>query len=268
LPTNFDFLIWLIAILLLKISQQMKISKLLILSVFAALACSKSDSPPAIQNAKVNVTTVAAPTAMSSNQDTHAQTANFYLAEVNAISGFTAAFTVPSSGATKSAAITATNGRVAATTNTTVTYVWSDPTYGSIGYQVTDEGLSYHWEYFYKAVGATSWLKYLDADALKDGSKGSLKIFDFSGSNPSFIDSQYDWVKVSDQLTFTYHDNFGGDYFILNINTTTKAGSINVYNVSGTTGVLADNFTWTTDGHGTWTEYGTDGKTVSASGTW
>ena len=246
----------------------MKISKFLILSVFLALACSKSDSP-ALEKAQVNVTPVTPPTAMSSSQDTHAQEANDYIFQANAITSITAAFTVPAgSGATKSGAITATNGRTAASNSTTVTYIWTDPNYGAIGYQVTDDGTSYHWEYFYKALGANSWLKWLDAVQKKDGSSGTLKIFDFNGSNPSFVLATYQWTKTGDQLTLTYTDNLSHDYFVLNYNSATKAGSVNYYVGTGTSALLSANYTWDTAGHGTWKKYGTDGKTVVGSGTW
>ena len=246
----------------------MKISKLLVLSVFLALACSKSESP-ALEKTQLNVTPVTPPTAMSSSQDTHAQEANGYIIQANVITSMNALFTVPAgSGATKSSPITATNGRTAASNSTTVTYVWSDPNAGSIGYQITDDGTSYHWEYFYKAVGAITWLKWIDAVQKKDGSTGTMKIFDFNGSNPSYVAALYQWTQTGDQLTLTYTDNFGGDYFVLNYNKSTKAGSINAYTGTGTSALLAANYTWDTTGHGTWKVYGSDGKTVTGSGTW
>ncbi len=226
----------------------MKISKLLILSVFLALACSKSESP-ALEKTQLNVTPVTPPSAMSSSQDTHAQEANDYILQANVITTMSALFAVPAgSGATKSSPITATNGRIAASSSTTVTYVWSDPSAGSIGYH--------------------TWLKWIDAVQKKDGSTGTMKIFDFNGSNPSYVAALYQWTKTGDQLTLTYTDNFAGDYFVLNYNISTKAGSINAYTGTGTSALLAANYTWDNTGHGTWKLYGSDGKTVTGSGTW
>src|SRR5258708_16604050 len=164
----------------------MKISKLLILSVFVALACSKSESP-ALEKTQLNVTPVTPPTAMSSSQDTHAQEANSYIIQANVITTMSALFAVPAgSGATKSSPITATNGRIAASSSTTVTYVCSDPNAGSIGYQITDDGTSYHWEYFYKAVGAITCLKWIDAVQKNDGSTITMKTLAFNESKHSY----------------------------------------------------------------------------------
>src|ERR1041385_7346406 len=111
----------------------MKFSKFIFLSLFLALACSKSDSPqPAIENAKVQTTTVETPSGLTTaaNTNTYAQQVLSYTSLANALSGYAATFAVPTTGATKSSTIIkAGNGRVAATSGSTVTYIWSDPQY-------------------------------------------------------------------------------------------------------------------------------------------
>src|SRR6185369_5267534 len=146
----------------------MKLSKFLIIFLVAAVACSKKeDSAPSLQNAKVTTTTVQVPSSLTTaaNTNTHAQEVISYITIANGMTDYTSLFAVPTSGATKSSSvITASNGRVAAVSSTTETYIWSDPQYGSVAFQITDEGTSYRWEYFYKATGTKDWLKYLNAE--------------------------------------------------------------------------------------------------------
>src|SRR5882724_12284841 len=106
----------------------MKLSKLLLISFTALLACSKNASAPSLQNAKVKTTTVQAPAGLTSaaNANSYAQQAASYIELANGISNYSSYLTVPTSGATKSSTvIKAANGRVAATASTTETYTWT-----------------------------------------------------------------------------------------------------------------------------------------------
>ncbi|HEV8514842.1 MAG TPA: hypothetical protein VGQ59_16270 [Cyclobacteriaceae bacterium] len=250
----------------------MKLSKFLIIFLVAAVACSKKeDSAPSLQNAKVTTTTVQVPSGLTTaaNTNTHAQEVVSYITIANGMTDYTSLFAVPTSGATKSSTvITASNGRVAAVTSTTETYIWSDPQYGSVAFQITDEGTSYRWEYFYKATGAKDWLKYLNAEEAKDGSSGHLEVLDFTGDDPKAVYFQFNWSKVKDQFTFRW--TFADSYFILNMNTTTKVGSVDYYESDGTTGsipVVVYKYSWNADGHGSWQSFDWDGV-QSGSGTW
>jgi len=248
----------------------MKISKLLVLSVFVAMACSKSESPqPALQNAKVTTTTVQAPSGLTTaaNSDTHAADVVGYISVANSMASFTSMFAVPASGATKtSTPIKAINGRISATAASTVTYTWSDPQYGSVAYQVTDNGSSYHWEFFYKSNGSNDWYKYLNANAMKDSSSGDLEVLDFTGSDPKAIDLKFTWQNTAGQYVFQWNDPYS--YFVMKINTNTKAGTLNYYDGTGTSAVLSSSYTWDNTGHGSWKEYDTNGTTITAQGTW
>lgn len=247
----------------------MKLSKLLFIFLMTAVACSKKDEPaPALQNTKVATTTVPTPAGLTTaaNTNTHAQEVVSYLTIANGMSNYTSLFAVPTSGATKSStAITAANGRVAAVAATTENYIWSDPQYGSVAFQITDEGTSYKWEYFYKATGSKDWLKYLNAEELKDGSTGHLEVLDFSGADPKSVYFQFNWSTVKDQYTFQW--TFADSYFILKANTTTKAGTIDYYNGTGVNAVISGKYSWDADGHGMWKTYDSDGL-LAESGTW
>lgn len=248
----------------------MKIHRLLVLSVFVVTACSKSESSqPALQNAKVTTTTVQVPSGLTTaaNTDTHAAEVVSYVSVANSMSSFTSLFSVPASGATKtSTTIKAINGRISATAASTVTYTWSDPQYGSVAYQVTDNGTSYHWEFFYKAAGSNDWYKYLNAEAMKDNSSGDLEVLDFTGSDPKAIDLKFNWQNTAGQYVFQWTDP--SSYFLMTINTNTKAGTLNYFNGTGTSAVLSSSYTWDNTGHGTWKEFDTNGTTVLAQGTW
>jgi len=247
----------------------MKLSKLLFVFLMAAVACSKKEEPaPALQNTKVTTTTVQAPAALTTaaKTDTYAQEAAAYIDLANTMSSYTSLLAVPASGATKSSTvITASNGRVAAVASTTETYTWSDPKYGSVAFQITDAGTSYKWEYFYKASGAKDWLKFLNAEEMKDGSSGDLEILDYTGNDPKAILLKFNWNKVGDQFTFQLTDP--SFYFLLKYNTTTKAGTIDYYDGAGVNAVIAYKYSWTGEGHGTWQSFDSSG-TLDGSGTW
>jgi hypothetical protein len=247
----------------------MKLSKILFVFLMAAVACSKKDdSAPALQNAKVTTTTVQAPAGLTTaaNTNVYAQQAADYIALANGMTSYTSYFKVPASGATKSSTvITASNGRVAATASTTETYIWSDPQYGSVAFQITDLGASYRWEYFYKATGAKDWLKYLHAEETKDGSTGRIEVLDIYGDDPKAIELEFKWSKVGDQYTFQWTDPYS--YFILKINTSTKVGSIDYYEGSGVGAVRIYTYSWKVDGHGSWISFDENGAQVE-TGTW
>jgi hypothetical protein len=182
------------------------------------------------------------------------------------MTSYTNLFTVPASGATKSStAITAVNSRVSSVASTTETYTWSDPQYGSVAFQITDEGTSYKWEYFYKATGSKDWLKYLNAEELKDGSTGHLEVLDYTGDDPKAVYFQFNWSTVKDQFTFQW--TFADSYFILKANTTTKEGTIDYYNGTGVTAIISYKYKWGADGHGSWQEFDENGV-QDDSGTW
>jgi len=249
----------------------MKQSKLLFIFLVAAVACSKKeDSAPSLQNAKVTTTTVAAPAGLTTaaKTDSHAQDVVNYLTTASEMTVYTNMFVVPSGATKSSTAITAVNGRVAAVASTTETYIWNDPQTGSVAFQITDEGTSYKWEYFYKATGSKDWLKYLNAEETKDGSIGHLEVLDFTGSDPKASLYKFNWSLVKDQYTFELTFT-GFYYFILTANTTTKTGSIDYYDYdgSGTNTVLTAKYAWTADGHGTWKSFDQTG-TQDGSGAW
>ncbi|MBS1950026.1 MAG: hypothetical protein OJF59_002326 [Cytophagales bacterium] len=245
---------------------------LLLIPLVGLLACSKNNSTtptPALQNAKITVTPVQLPSAMSTyaQNNSYAASVTGYIAAANGLTTFTSELVVPAGG-TNSGKITASNARIAATESTTQTWTYTDPGTGqAVGYQVTDEGTSYLWEYFFRASPNASWIKVINASEQKDGSLGDLKVYDYQGANPSVVTAEYNWTKNASQYVFTYTDNTGPDYFVITVNND-KSGNIVGYNGTGASALLAYKYTWGADGHGTWTLYDTDGVTVTGSGTW
>ncbi|MBS1680104.1 MAG: hypothetical protein JST48_00180 [Bacteroidetes bacterium] len=238
--------------------KKLNLSFLVLLTV--AFACSKTaTSPtPALTNTQVTTTPITAPAALTSSSDVHAQEVSAYISSANALSTWVNYFKVPASGASKSSAtIKASNGRVSATQATSDTYTWTDTQTGnSVAYQITDNGTSYTWEYFLKISGA-NWLKVVDANEMKDGSIGYLRVFDANGSDPSVITGRYDWTKTS--ALYTFKLTTSTDYFNLTYNLTTKAGTIDYYEDS----VEDAKLTWDNTGHGTWQTFD-----PAASGSW
>ncbi len=189
----------------------MKHFKVFFLILFLALviSCSKkSDPAPSLSSASISFgkagQIVTAPSALVSSQDTHALEAYGDLTEVNSLINYTAAFTVPS-GATKTTTpIVGVNvgGRVASTQQDYLVYIWSDPTYGSVAYQISETTDRYTFELFYKATGTTVWVRYLDAEEKKDKSSGFMNIYDPTITKVSPADISYVWTRGTNTLNF------------------------------------------------------------------
>ncbi len=243
---------------------------ILVFCLAIVISCSKkSDPAPSLANASVSFgksgQIVTPPSALVNSQDTHAMEAYGDLTEINSLINYTAAFTAPS-GATKTATpIVGVNvgGRVASAQQEYLVYIWSDPTYGSVAYQVSETTDRYTFELFYRATGTTVWVRYLDAEEKKDKSSGFMNIYDPTITKVSPADISYVWTRGTNTLNFviTY---FSSEKIIVNYNTQTKAGDIEAYESN----ILSEKLTWDTLGHGTWTDYDTNGTTVISSGTW
>jgi hypothetical protein len=238
----------------------------LIMVMGVAVSCSKDDEDPApnLENVSVSLKgqaeVVTVPSAMLTSEDPNAQMAASYVEMANSIGENLAMFTPPS-GATKSTtAITAVNGRTKE--GAVLVYTWTDPNYGTMAYQIKDAGTKYTFELFLKPDGETDWYLYVSAEEQKDGSAGSMKLHDFfSGTGEVLM--QWNWSRSGDDFTMEVLSNWGDPFrVVLEINTVTKAGSVEYYFDSE----LSYSMTWDAQGNGTW-EYYAEGEVVE-SGTW
>jgi hypothetical protein len=247
----------------------MKISKHLSLATIflLVLSCSKKEDPQPLQKAALsfaNATPITPPSAMASSSDPNAQSATAWVGIANGMSGWTALFNAPAGSATSSTPIIASNigARSAATQQTYLVYTWSDPTYGSISYQISEVGDKYTFEMFYKQVGSVSWLRLIYAEEKKDRSQGFMNIYDTTNPTKAVVLIGYSWTRNGDLLQFQIVDSDGGFKIVLNINTKTKAGDVSYY--AGTQ--LQYKIVWDALGNGSWTSYNSDGTTET--GTW
>ncbi len=251
----------------------MKSSKILVLvfgSVLVMASCSKkSDPQPSLSSASLSLSTaqvVTFPASLSTSTDAHAQEAYSFVESVNAIGSFTGAFTVPSGATKTSTPIVGINvaGRIAATQQNYLVYIWTDPnSASSVAYQVSETADSYTFELFYKDAGTTAWVRYLYAAEKKDKSSGFLNVYDPTVTKVSPAILSYNWVRGTNTFTFTVTDDLGSKV-TLHTNTQTKVGDVEAY----TSGILIEKLTWDAQGHGTWAVYDTDGITIVSSGTW
>lgn len=239
--------------------------------VAIVFACSsKKDPAPSLEQAKLSVAAsqpIIPPTALTNSNDPKAQKANSFIAMANGLSQYTALFSTIPVGATKTTTpIVAVNSgaRVASTQQDYLVYVWSDPSYGSIGYQLADLGDKYTFELFFKqtSTGAV-WVRYLYAEEMKDRSKGLMKIYDptiLRPAAPPII--TYSWTRSGNTFNLEITDN-SGLKIVFVYDTVSKAGSISAFQ----NGKLTDKITWDSAGKGTWASYASDGVTVVESGT-
>lgn len=244
----------------------MKATKYLFFVMLGLAAACSNDDPAPLSKKSVSLgskTDIAvAPAGLTSSSDGYAQEAAAYIELVNGMTAYSSLLKAPS-GAKKTATITPKNGRVS---GETVTYTWSDSN-AEMAYQVTESGDSYEFELMIKLAGSADWLRYLKAEEKKDQSQGSMVVYDVYSlmSNDASAElMKYEWIKTDDNINFKLTSGIEEFYLVLNINTKTKAGSIDYY----LTGVRFMNYTWASDGHGTWTIYGDDGVAITESGEW
>lgn len=249
----------------------MKISKhLSLVAIFlVVLSCSKKEDPQPLQKAALsfaNATPITPPSAMAASSDPNAQSATTWVGIANAMSGYTALFNAPAGSVSSSTPIIASNigARSAATQQTYLVYTWSDPTYGSIAYQISEVGDKYTFEMFYKNTGSAIWLRLIYAEEKKDRSQGLMNIYDTTNPTKAVVLINYSWTRNGDLLQFQISNAESNFKIVLNVNTKTKAGDVAYY--TGTK--LYYEIVWDALGNGSWTEYESDGITVRETGTW
>lgn len=253
----------------------MKITRILLFSILTAVAfsCSEDDdaksSSSDLEKASLSFAgdakVIAPPSAMASSEDTYAMMANSYITQANLMTNYLSYFTPPSGATKSSTAITASNGRVAAAQTEYLVYTWSDPNYGSIAYQISQESDKWVFEIFFKGKGQSSWLRYVYAEEQKDKSSGFMNIYDiFTGDGGLLLN--YAWTRSGDVLTFVLSESASGlnVKVTIVINEKTKAGSV-LYTIDGAKFYEME---WDAQGNGSWAIYEDDGTTVLEEGTW
>lgn len=246
----------------------MKFNRLLLIVALTAIgfSCSKENDPePNVEEAKLSFTAnakvVEAPAALLTNDDPYAQMAAGWIEMANGLSGQLAMFTPPTGAVKSTTAITPENGRTAATS--VVVWTWSDPTYGSVAYQISDNGDKYTFELFYKSTTDTGWYRYLYAEEKKDKSAGYVSVSDvWSGDRNQEI-MRWSWTRSGDDFTFVVSDGSDNVNITLQVNTKTRAGSV-VFK-EGTVKIYEMN--WDGQGKGTWKWFEEDG-TLIEEGSW
>lgn len=250
----------------------MKLLKFSILGlVLLSTACSKDDDDAKprknLNQQKVSFLedseVISVPNKMLQSENTYAQMAAAWVQLANSMSVMSAYSEIPT-GASNHAKIVASNGRSAAAGDTE-TWVWSDQSGYSIGYQVAEQSNSYSFEIFLKEPGE-DWLKYMEAEEKKDRTSGKLVIFDIYKSKSEDGSAEllrYDWTRAGDSFTMTigtYEDDFK---LTFNINTKTGAGDV-LYKVEGK---VIYEIEWDAAGNGSYVFFDEDGEILD-EGEW
>lgn len=252
----------------------MKITRILSLIALMAIAisCSKDDDDPQpnvnVENAAIsfseNSKVLEVPQGLIDSEDQNAKMAAAFVDMANNIGANLALFTPPA-GATKSTElITPTNGRTSATSG--VVYYWSDPSYGSVAYQVRDDDDKYTFELLYKGVDDAGWYRYLYAQEMKDRSNGYMALYDVWGFEDDSRGAEmmrWEWTRKGDLFTFKMSDREGGFNLTISVNTKTKAGSLIYFEGSSKQSEIV----WDAKGSGTWKLYDDTGA-VWQEGFW
>jgi hypothetical protein len=238
-----------------------KISVLVLLVALIASSCNKEEVNPLkeLENLQFKVLTeenvVEIPQTLINSTNEYAAQAASWILMANTIRNAYSGFYIIPQGATKTTTpINASNAKIAGSTQYLV-YSWG---YGgfSYGYQLHATTDSYVLEIFLKMGGPWQPLLYLMES--KDGKKGEMRLFDTFGT--SKLDWTYTWDTVGDLFKFSMFDPAGNKTYV-EVSETTGTGKIEYYS----TNVLNLKVTWTAQGSGTYTYYGSG---TSHSGTW
>lgn len=232
-------------------------------------SCSDDKDPePNIEDVAISLAesqqVLEVPAAMLGSDDENAQMAASWVAMANGLAGNLALFTPPAGATRSTELITPVNGRVASSTG--VVYTWSDPSYGSVAYQIRDVSDKYTFELFYKGTDDAGWYRYLYAEEMKDRSKGYMAMYNAmdSGSDTRGAEvMRWDWSRVKDNFIFKLTAAEGEFSFTVTVNTKTHAGSVVYY--QGT--VKLYDMSWNADGSGSWKHFNDAGE-ETAAGTW
>lgn len=248
----------------------MKVIKILFIGALLsiAFACSDDDDnkPTSLESAKLSFQNqdnrISPPSGLRSSENEYAQMAVGYIEMANSIGVYTEFMNVPNGATKTSTPITAANGRVGSTQTEYLVYIWSDESYGSVAYQLSEQNDSYVFELFFKEVGASEWLKYFHAEEKKDGSIGHMVIYDVFTSDEGTEMIRYDWERSGGVLTFEMTSAESDFYFIMHINESTGAGDVKYY----LDNELFYEMTWDAAGDGTW-KYYSEGEVID-EGSW
>lgn len=236
-----------------------------LLAGLVAFSCSDNDEDkqPDVESASLSFSSeqqvVAVPNAMLTSEDPYAQMAAGWVTLANSMTASLSLFTPPASATKSTERINASNARTKA--GSSVVYTWSDPQYGSIAYQISDASSKYTFELFLKPTGETEWLRYLYAEEQKDKSRGYMEVYNDQSSAGDAL-MTWEWERSGDNFQLTLTDATSEFYFVLEINTGTKAGSIMYYEGAEKTYEM----TWDAQGKGSWVTF-VDGE-ESAEGSW
>jgi hypothetical protein len=245
-------------------------SATLIALMAVSFSCSDDDKEPQpnIEDAALSLAesseVLEVPEALLTSDDPNAQLAASWIEMANGLSANLAMFTPPANAARSTDLITPVNGRVAS--NSGVVYTWSDPSYGSVAYQITDASDKYTFELFYKGLDDTGYYRYLYAEEMKDRSEGYIALYDAWGTETDTRDAElmrWEWSRAKENFTFKMTVGENDLSFTVTVNTKTKAGSV-VYNESS---VKMYEMNWNADGSGAWKYFDETGA-VTEEGTW
>ncbi len=246
---------------------------MIIAMVAVVISCSKDDEPaPNVENAKLSFSgsqqILEVPQGLLDSDDPNAQMAAAWVGMANMLAGNIAMFEFPAGAAKTSDLITPVNGRTTAEQG--LVYIWSDGASGSVAYQVRESGNKYIFELFFKGtegLEGDGWYRYLYAEERKDGSEGYMVVTDIWGALGDSRSAEllrWEWSRKGDIFTFSMSSESDDFNFTVEVNTSTKAGSI-VYFYGG---IKQSEVEWNAAGAGSWKQFDDAGEEVIDQGTW
>ncbi len=246
------------------------INAMLLSAAVVASACSDDDDNKksnleSVKFGLANETKLIEATESLQNSDNEvAMMANGWISVANGLLQYTSYLQAPSNAVKSKNRITAVNGRTNANGDVLV-YTWSDQSF-TYAYQVSEQSDRYVFEIFLKETGG-DWYKYTQAEELKDGSAGRMKVFDVEGPDASFVLFSFRWEhQDDDDFALSYFDfiDESSISFLVDSNGTGFAGA---YSGTGSNRKKVYELVWYAEGGGLWTYYDEE-EVVAETGEW
>lgn len=226
------------------------------------VGCSDDDNPTGTGNGaeapEFSIINVSVPDAMVQSSDPMAQLAVSYVSLANSISTWTGFFTPPAGAAKLVAPAGVADGPWV--------YTWSEEGL-TVTLTITESSQNYMWSVVFDGTdGETTYdnFTFIDAAASKDGSSGSLVIYDPMTESPAL---DWTWSETSSgvyNFLMTSYDSEGFQ-IALTVNAD-KSGTLEFRMSDGSSFEPLFGSEWQSDGSGDWWNYA-DGE-ITDSGSW
>ncbi len=234
---------------------------LFFLLILLVVNCSDKNDPVSPEKEKtlpeLNIKEIEMPQALKNSSDTHAQMARGYISIANSFNVYSYMWNPPTSSNTINKV------------QDEWTKTWKDNATGvEIKLVAYDNSTEFGWTVYISGnmEGVTlNNQKVMEAKEIKATKSGSVHFYDFTTQKKSFswtYSTNPSGLYTVDYLGYK-EDGTLSTKFVITSNPD-NSGSLDYYEIDGTTKTLAEKITWNADGTGSWTQYDSAGNILDS----